>query len=113
MLVQNSTSVVRLADLSLPRRQLVQLMQRVNHGYVRSLPVRRGEPVLDPPPVVVREHKFAANENGPRAEMGLADFTLKGQHLDLFRLLDEVGDGVVSNLTIKHGLPFQAEVGGP
>ena len=47
---------------------------------------------MDPPPRLVREHKFAG-ENGPRPEAGRPDFALKAQHLDLMGLLDEVGDG--------------------
>ncbi|MDB5308815.1 MAG: hypothetical protein JWO38_3017 [Gemmataceae bacterium] len=98
-------------SLSPARRQLVELFQRLNFGRIEDLTVQSGEPVLDPMPRVVREHKFGG-ENGPRPEARLGDFTLKAQHLDLFRLLDDLGDGSITVLTVKHGLPFHAEVAG-
>ncbi len=99
------------ASLPPARKRLLDLLQRINFGRLEGLLVRGGDPVLTPLPRVVREYKFAA-ENGPRPEAGLADFALKAQHRDLFRLLDEVGDGTIAVLTVKHGLPFQAEVAG-
>ena len=99
------------AALSPARRRLVELLQTVNFGRVEGLVVRGGEPVLDPLPRVTREHKFGG-ENGPRPEAARADCALKPQHLDLMRLLDAVGDGTVAVLSVKHGLPFSAELPG-
>ncbi len=95
--------------LSPARRHLVQLLQKINFGRIEGLVVRAGEPVLDPPPVTVREHKFAG-DNGPRPEIGRADYALKNQVADLMHLLDEVRDGTITVLTVKHGLPFHAEL---
>lgn len=99
------------AALSPARRRLVTLLQQVNFGRLEGLVVRGGEPVLDPLPVVVREHKFAG-ENGPRAELGRPDTALKAQHLDLLAELDRLGDGHIPVLTVKHGLPFSADLPG-
>jgi hypothetical protein len=99
----------RLRDLSNPRRNLIMLMQRINFGRIESLLIRCGNPVLDPSPTVVRELKFSG-ENGPRQETGKSDFELKEQHRELFRIFDELGDDTISVLTIKHGLPFHAEL---
>ena len=98
---------------SLPpaRRLLVELLQRLNFGRVEALQVQGGQPVLDPMPRVVKEHKFAA-ENGPRPEAGRDDCALKAQHADLLKLLDDVGDGTIAVLSVKHGLPFHAELPG-
>ena len=79
---------VFLSSVSPARKKLLGLIQKINFGRIERLPVRGGEPVLDPLPAVVAEVKFAG-ENGPRAEAGLGDFILKKQHLDLFAL-DEV-----------------------
>jgi hypothetical protein len=97
------------ADLPEPRKRLVELMQRVNFGRIENLIVRNGEPVLTPAPRIIREHKFAG-ENGPRPELGTGDFRLKAQLTDLFNLLDKIGNGTIAVLTIKHGLPFLADV---
>ena len=94
------------SSLSHPGRRLVELMQRINFGRVEGVFVRRGEPVLDPPPRLVREVKFCA-ENGPRAETAKEDFALKAQVRELFAHMEAMGDGVISRIEVKHGLPFR------
>lgn len=104
-------AAVTKARLSAAKRRLVELMQRVGFGRIEGLPVRAGEPVLDPPPRVVREIRFGAS-NGPRRELGLRDFALKTQVGELFQHLGRVGDGMVRSLEIKHGLPLLMRVEG-
>jgi len=96
-------------SLSAPRRRLLELMQEINFGRIEGLAVRGGEPVLDPPPRVVREIKFGG-ENGPRRELGSGDFALKAQAVEFFTHLSRLGDGTVEILEIKHGLPFRMSV---
>lgn len=93
-------------DLPASRIELVELMQDVNFGRINQLLIRNGEPVLDPRPGIVREIKLAG-ENGPRPELGAADFLLKQQVVELFGFFDELCDGVIDVLEIKHGLPFR------
>jgi len=88
---------------------LLELMQDANFGRIENLTVIDGEPVLDPRPVVVREHKFGG-ENGPRTERGVADFLLKQRLVELFTFLDELQNGVIDVLEFKHGLPFRMMV---
>lgn len=97
---------VALSSLPPDRRDLLHEMQRMNFGRFEGLVVRDGQPVLDPPPRVIREHKFGG-ENGPRPELGTADFLLKQQVVELFAFFDERRDGVIDVLEIKHGLPFR------
>jgi hypothetical protein len=97
------------STLSLPRRRLLALLQRVNYGRIEHLVVRGGEPVLGPRPRVVVEYKFGG-ENGPRPEARATDFALKAQHLSLLALLDRIGDGVIPLLVAKGGLPFHADI---
>jgi hypothetical protein len=97
--------------LSPSRRELVELMQRLNFGRIERLLIRDGEPVLEPKPRIVREHKFCA-ENGPRPELASPNCSLKSQVCDLLQLLDDVGDGYLDSLTVKNGLPFLAELPG-
>ena len=65
--------------------------------------------MFDPAPRVILDIKFCG-ENGPRPELGAADFALKEQVVDLFRRCDEIGDGVIESLVVKHGLPFSMSV---
>ena len=98
--------------LSEARRRLVRLMQRLLFGRIENLLVRRGEPVFDPPPLTVREHKFGG-ENSPHPKLRVDDFVLKDQVVDLFRQLDALGDGAIAVLEVKHGLPFRMLVSEP
>ncbi|MFO0804405.1 MAG: hypothetical protein U0791_14940 [Gemmataceae bacterium] len=102
-------TVTTKLSLSPARGRLLALFQKWNFARVENLVIRRCEPVLDPFPRVIREYKFAA-ENGPRPEARLTDFALKPQLVDLFRLMDEICDGTIPLLTLKHGLPFSAEL---
>jgi len=97
------------SHLSAPKARLVELMQRINFGRIEQLNVRRGQPVMDPPPRVVREIKFGG-DNGPRPEAAKADFTLKTQVRDLFAQLEALGDGVITSIEIQRGLPFRMTI---
>ena len=98
-----------MASLTPPRRQLVREMQRINFGRIESLKITEREPELDPMPPRVREHKFSS-ENGPRPEVATGDFLLKQQVLELFTFFDQMRNGVIEVLEIKHGLPFRMDV---
>jgi hypothetical protein len=81
-------------------------MQSLNFGRIEGLAILNGQPVLDPPPRVVREAKFGG-DNGPRPEASVAEFLLKAQVVELFQQLDRIGNGTIAVLEIKHGLPFR------
>jgi len=100
------TSSLTKSSLSGPKAQLLEWMQRLNFGCILNLAVRDGEPVLHPPPRVVRAVKFGG-DNGPRPEAAKGDFALKAQVRDLFAHLEAMGDGVVQCIEVKHGLPFK------
>jgi hypothetical protein len=97
------------AGLSEPRKRLVELMQSLGHGQIQDLDLRDREPVLDPPPSVVREIKLGGT-SGPRPEVDTADFLLKSEVIELFEYFDQAGNGTIDLLVIKHGLPFRMSV---
>lgn len=99
----------QLADLGPDRRWLIHLMQQINFGRIENLRIRNGDPMHDPLPRIVREVKFAG-DNTPRSEAEIGDFTLKRQVQDLLIQLDQIGDGVIDVLVVKHGLPFSMQV---
>jgi hypothetical protein len=98
-------------ELNPHRQRLLELMQQVNFGRLERLQVSRGNPCFDPPPRVIRELKLGS-DNGPRPELQRADFELKTQVVELLQCLDEVGDGVIETIEVKHGLPFRVLVEG-
>ena len=92
-------------SLTPARRRLLTLMQEMNFGRIEGLSIRKGEPVFDPMPRIVRQIKFCA-ENGPRREKKLNDFNLKNQVVELFAAMDQIENGIIETLEVKHGLPF-------
>ena len=100
-------NVMKLSS-SEAQQRLVELMQDVNFGRIENLVVKDGQPVLSSPRVV-REVKFGS-ENGRRPEASIEDFALKEEVVDLFNHMDELQDGVIGVLEVKHGLPFRMAV---
>ena len=101
--------IIKKASLSRARRHLLRLIQKANFGRIEGLIVREGEPVFEPPPAVVLEIKFGA-ENGPRPELSTEDFTLKTQVVEMFNHLSRLGNGTIQSLEVRHGLPFRMTV---
>lgn len=94
----------RLSQLSPARQQLVRLCQALNYGIIRSLDVTSGEPVFNPPPVVVYDWKLDTEER-PRPETTAADFELRQEVHRMLAKLDQIGDGWVENIEVRAGLP--------
>jgi len=103
------TETVTKANLSPQRKHLLEMMQGLNFGLIEALVVRDGEPILDPPPLVVHDVKFCA-ENGSRSESNIDDFVLKAEVRNLFTHFDALGNGTIRCLEVKHGLPFRMQV---
>ena len=96
-------------DLSPCEASLLELMQSINFGRIEGLVIVDGKPSSSPRPRIIRQIKLAG-ENGPRPELDTADFLLKQQVVELFAFFDELQDGVIDVLEIKHGLPFRMTV---
>ena len=107
--MQNATRGLTKSSLSPSKVHLVELMQHINHGCIEELPFRDGEPVLDPPPRIIRSIKFCG-ENGARPESAKADFVLKDQVVELLEWMESMQNGLIHRLEIKHGLPFRMDV---
>lgn len=99
---------VRKQHLSPDRRRLVTLAQLLVFGTIHKLPVRGGEPVLDPPPRTVRRRK-SGGTNQPRPQAEAPDFALKREWVEFFRDLDTIGDRVILTIEVAHGLPIVYE----
>ncbi len=97
-----------LVSLSEPWRRLAARMEDIGFGTIHGLVIRQGEPVLDPPPRVVRERKFPC-DNLPRQPRSAA-LGLKEQLIELLHFCRHLGDGTIDTLEIKHGLPFRTFV---
>ncbi|MBU1701015.1 MAG: hypothetical protein KJ970_13915 [Candidatus Eisenbacteria bacterium] len=79
------------------------------HEIPRADPAgENGEPVLDPPPRVVREIRLG--RAGPGPAKGKDDFLLKKQVIDLFDEMTRVDNGQIERIDIQGGLPFRVFV---
>ena len=95
-------------SLSPSRQRLIELMQRLYFGQIVGLGIHGGQPVLDPLPQLIRDRKLGS-EPVHRPPSPNEDFLLKEQVIDLFGYLDQVGDGVIDLIEVKHGLPFRLQ----
>jgi hypothetical protein len=104
----------RFSDLSAQRQTLVRLCQTTNFGSIRGLEIKAGQPVFDPPPVVLLDLKLDGDDR-PRPETNLGDFGLSQEVVRLMERLDEMPTTTVELLEIRAGIPrrvvFRAEAG--
>jgi hypothetical protein len=94
------------SSLSTAQKRLIETMQRTNYGRIEGLLIREGQPVLNPPPRVVKDVKLGTADSGARPELQSGDFALKREHVELFEQLRRLGNGTIECLEIKGGLPF-------
>jgi hypothetical protein len=99
--------VLTKSSLSTPQQRLLETLQRTNYGRIEGLRVREGEPVLSPPPRILKDVKLGSVDTGARPELDSGDFVLKREHLELFDQLRRFGSGVVECIEVKGGLPFR------
>lgn len=90
------------------QQRLVGLLRDVHFGRVQALIVRGGEPVFDPPPVIVRTVKLGAPAavNSPKA----APQRLTPAAADLLDRIRRLGDGIVHRIQVVDGQPVLAEL---
>jgi hypothetical protein len=77
----------------------------MNYGSIQDLTVRNREPILtDAPTLVLADLKLDAVD-GPRLEAALTDFVLSVELVRLMLLLDRIGEGKISRIEIRVGVP--------
>jgi len=102
------THTLKKDHLTPARQRLLELMQTTHYGKIKDLSVKDGQPILVPPPRVIRKIKIAAKD--PRTKAASGDFTLKKEITEFFEHLDRLGTGVVKCIEVKNGLPFSMDI---
>jgi len=102
---------LRKSQLSPERKRLVDLMQRIRFGQIRSIEVHDGEPVIDSKVSIRRTHVFGKPAN-PAPSSADTDFLLKEKVIELFSEFDDFGTVTVCELVIADGLPMKMAVDG-
>jgi hypothetical protein len=100
---------LRFSQLSPQRQALIRLCQAINHGSIEYLVVKDCQPVLDPPPVALKDVKLDSDE-GPRPELALDDFVVSDQIGRLLSHLDRMDCGAIRHIEIRTGIPRRIRV---
>ena len=95
-------------SLSPNLRRLLDRMRRLGYGTIRGLHVRAGDPLFDPPPLVVRMVRLT--EAGPPCrELPSVEYALKREQIAFQRELVAIGTGVIDVVKVHDGLPVGLE----
>jgi hypothetical protein len=94
----------RLSQLSPARQQLVRFCHALNYGVIRSIEVKSGDPVLNPPPSVLYDWRLDTEER-PRPEAASRDFELRQEVTRMLDKLDQIGNGWIEKIEVRAGLP--------
>jgi len=103
------TPTPRKQNLSREQRLLLEQLQRIRYGCIHRLHIRGGQPFFSDGLVWTRLVKISG-ENKPHPARSLEDFSLKRELIELFRQFSVLGDGEITNLEVRDGLPISFEV---
>jgi hypothetical protein len=95
-------------DLLPSEQRFLTAMREVAFGRFEYVQIRKGEIVLDPCPVAVRDVKFGAETAAERKAH--SEYQLKRQVAEFFEYTRDVEAGEIRTLEVRHGLPFSMEV---
>lgn len=102
--------MTRFSQLSSPRQFAVRLCQATNYGYIENLVVHGREPVFtNPAPVVFADVRLDVGEYS-RDELAAVDFVLCAEVRRLMAILDKIGDGRISKIEVRAGVPRRITV---
>ena len=89
------------------------LCQATNYGQIRDLTVVNREPILDAPNRVVLLDVRLDFEDSAREDLAAADFGLCKEVRRLMDLLDQIGNGRISQIEVRAGIPRRMTFEGP
>ena len=104
-----ATSGVLAKSLSPNLRHLFDRMWHLGFGTIRGLNIRAGDPLLDPPPLVIRTIRLA-DAGPPNQASAVSDFALKREQIAFQRQLAAIDAGVIDVIKVHDGLPVSFEL---
>ena len=106
---RRTTPDATAGSLSPNLRYVCERAWRLGYGTFRGLHVCAGDPLLDPPPIVV--HTFRCDPaNTTKHEAAIPDFVIKREHLAFQQELAAIGDGVIDVIKVHDRLPVSLEM---
>lgn len=83
-------------------------MEQLGFGRFESVPIDRGEVVLDPWPMTVQRVNLGGGRSASPAPKGVCD--LKSHIVEFFKYVRGVDAGEIRTLTVQDGLPVSMEI---
>ena len=105
----NRDQLLRLSELSAPRRVLLRLCQSINYGQILDLRVVNGEPTFNPPPTILLDVRLNGNSDA-RPESLLEDFVLGQEAVRLLNRIEQFQSGKVRRIEVQAGLPKRLQL---
>lgn len=96
-------------SLSPNLRRLFERMRRLGYGTIHGLHVLAGDPLFNPPPLVVRTVRLSDHVSTSQGTAN-ADYTLKREQIALLRELTAIEAGVIEVIKVHDGLPVGLEM---
>lgn len=90
-------------SLNIGAAWLLQQIRAIGFGRIEALHVRSGQPLPDPPARMIREFKLGGSDH----QTDRSDYLNKRQVRELLALFEQIGDGVIDCIEVRHGLPFR------
>ncbi len=107
--VSAAPPLLKRSDLLESERKLVELMENLNFGRIEHLRFRDGKPILQPLPRVIAAVKMTSEDRKADSEIR-SGWCLRQCLIDLFSLMQRVGEGELLVVDVRHGLPFSVEI---
>jgi hypothetical protein len=101
-------SLAAAEDLLVTERLITDAMWTVRFGRFESIPILRGEMVLDPWPTCLRDIKFGSDDCKPL--VAHTEFSLQRPLIELFEYVRSVDSGTIRTLVFRHGVPLTMQV---
>jgi hypothetical protein len=96
-------------QLSPARQALVCLLHDISFGRLEDLSVRCGEPILQPPPRVIRTVRFGASEDAGTTP-SVQTLAQRPAILRLMSMLSRMQNGCIARLEIRNAQPAFMEI---
>lgn len=96
---------MRFVECSGNERWLLNVMWTMVFGEIDNLVVSNGKPLKHPKPKVLATKKLGCPSGNPKEFS--EDFDLSGEQYDLIQHIRTFGDGQISRITVKNGLPTE------
>src|SRR5690348_9089075 len=95
-------------SLSPGRKRLIEMVERMNFGWIEQLVINDGEPCFGQAHRIVEDVKLNSRPTDD-TDLGRDDFTINKEFENLFAQFERLRNGTV-DIEIRHFLPFRLTI---